>query len=221
MQQASIRLRPQLAKRKAFIVILMVSLVATTLTSAALAHRVNIFAWLERDTVHVEGFFAGKKQARHALVEVFDSSGTLLLSGRTDDKGKFSFKIPQKTTLKIVLDAGLGHKNSFTLPESDMMEVANSADEVQQVLQTKADVAEPKMSAIAAGQAIVESNVDSNSHQLEVMIDQALDRKLAPVIELIRDSRQEGPRFTEVVGGLGYIFGLMGVALYFKNRTRE
>jgi nickel transport protein len=52
------------------------------------------------------------------------------------------------------------------------------------------------------------------------MIDKALDRKLAPVIKLIRDTRKEGPSITEIVGGIGYIFGLVGVAVYFSNRKK-
>ena len=53
------------------------------------------------------------------------------------------------------------------------------------------------------------------------MIDKALDRKLAPVIKLIRDTREEGPTIAEIVGGIGYIFGLFGVFMYFKSRNRS
>jgi nickel transport protein len=53
------------------------------------------------------------------------------------------------------------------------------------------------------------------------MIDRALDRKLAPVIKLIRDTRKEGPTISEIVGGIGYIFGLFGLVMYFKNRKNR
>jgi nickel transport protein len=56
---------------------------------------------------------------------------------------------------------------------------------------------------------------------LEVMIDQALDRKLEPVIKLIRNTRKEGPGVTEIIGGIGYIFGLFGLVMYFRNRKER
>jgi nickel transport protein len=57
--------------------------------------------------------------------------------------------------------------------------------------------------------------------QLEVMIDQALDRKLEPMIKLIRSTRKEGPGVTEIIGGIGYIFGLFGLLMYFRSRSRS
>jgi nickel transport protein len=61
-------------------------------------------------------------------------------------------------------------------------------------------------------------SVSADIHQLETIIDEALDRKLDPLIKLIRDTRKEGPSVTEIIGGIGYIFGLFGLVMYFKNR---
>ena len=66
---------------------LVLTLVFMALAPSALAHKVNVFAWVEGDTVHVEGYFAGNKKAQDSLVEVFDSTGEKLLDGRTDQQG--------------------------------------------------------------------------------------------------------------------------------------
>ena len=63
------------------------TLVFMALAPSALAHKVNVFAWVEGDTVHVEGYFAGNKKAQDSLVEVFDRTGEKLLDGRTDQQG--------------------------------------------------------------------------------------------------------------------------------------
>jgi len=60
-------------------------------TPAALAHKVNVFAWIEGDTVHTESKFSGGRRAKGATVEVYDAADLLLLSGKTDDRGCFSF----------------------------------------------------------------------------------------------------------------------------------
>jgi nickel transport protein len=56
---------------------------------------------------------------------------------------------------------------------------------------------------------------------VQLIIDKSLDRKLTPVINMLADAVDPGPRLSDVVGGIGYIFGLVGVALYFSTRRKE
>src|SRR4030067_2367853 len=90
------------------------------LVSNTFAHKVQMFAYTEGDTVFVEGYFADGKKAMKSEVVVYNPSGTELLRGRTDDSGQFKFKAPEKTDLRIVVDAGLGHKAEYTLPAGEL-----------------------------------------------------------------------------------------------------
>ena len=198
--------KPRLSWRVTLTVLALGIIVALPMVSQVWAHKVNVFAWVEGDTVFVEGYFPGGKKSQNSLVEVFNPAGTKLLEGRTNEKGEFSFKVPERTDLKIVLTASMGHKNDFIVPASHFQEGESS-------------------SSIPA-QSLAESAKDSSAHpadlsQLEEMIDRALDRKLAPVIKLIRDTRKEVPSITEIVGGIGYIVGLFGVFMYFKSRKKK
>jgi nickel transport protein len=170
------------------------------------AHKVNVFAWVEGDTVFVEGYFPGGKKSQDSLVEVFNPAGTKLLEGRTNEKGEFSFKIPERTDLKIVLTASMGHKNDFIVPADDFQEVGSAPSSPSRSL------AEPAQDSAAH---------PADMSQMEKMIDRALDRKLAPVIKLIRDTRREGPTIAEIVGGIGYIFGVFGLVMFFKSRNKK
>ena len=69
--------------------------------SFAHAHRVTIFAWVEGDIVHTESKFSGGKKVKHSPVEVYDNLGNKILEGKTDGDGKFSFKVPKKTAMKM------------------------------------------------------------------------------------------------------------------------
>ena len=89
-------------------------------TESAEAHRVNLFAWVEGDTVHVESKFSGGKKVKAGKIIVSDSEGTELLSGTTDKNGEFSFKVPQKADLKIVLEAGTGHRAEWTIAANEI-----------------------------------------------------------------------------------------------------
>jgi hypothetical protein len=84
------------------------------------AHRVNLFAWIEGDTVYVESKFSGGRGVIAGKIIVSDSEGTELLSGTTDENGEFSFKVPKKTDLKIVLEAGTGHRTEWTIAADEI-----------------------------------------------------------------------------------------------------
>ena len=181
--------------------------VALPMVSKVWAHKVNVFAWVEGDTVFVEGYFPGGKKSRDSLVEVFNPAGTKLLEGRTNETGEFSFKIPERTDLKIVLTASMGHKNDFTISASDLGGSGSLPS------------SEPaKKHVHSVGESVPVSN---DIHQLETIIDEALDRKLAPVIKLIRDKRKEGPTISQIVGAIRYIFGLFGLVMYLKSRNKK
>jgi nickel transport protein len=192
--------------RGAVLILALVIITFLTLPSQVWAHKVNVFAWVEGDMVLVEGYYPGGKKAQNSLVEIYNGAGVKLLEGRTNQKGEFSFKIPAHEDLRIVLTASMGHKNDFTIKAGD---VGGSEPPSQKPV--------PKIGETIAASPSTTVDMD----QLEVMIDQALDRKLEPMIKLIRSTRKEGPGVTEIIGGIGYIFGLFGLLMYFRSRSRS
>ena len=53
---------------------------------------------------------------------------------------------------------------------------------------------------------------------IDQALEKALDKKLAPIMRTLAEMQEQKVRLTDVLGGLGYIFGLVGVAAYFKRR---
>lgn len=87
----------------------------------AMAHKVNIFAYVENGTVYTESYFPDGKAVEEGSVEVLDGAGKKLLEGKTDKDGHFSFPLPgKKEDLTIVINASMGHKNSFVLKKTEM-----------------------------------------------------------------------------------------------------
>jgi len=171
---------------------------------SALAHKVYIFAWVEGDRVYTDSYFPDKRKVMGGLVKVFDPAGRKLLEGKTDERGAFSFKILQKSDLKIVLEATMGHRAEFTL----------KAEELPGSFPKSAPELEKKETLVTSP-----GKQNSDLENLERVILEALEIKLKPIErKLARLEEKRGPGFTEVVGGIGYIVGLMGIVLYFKNR---
>ena len=185
------------------IILFLASILVLSNNLPALAHKVIIFAWIEGDTVFTESKFSGGREATGAQVLVFDRDGKQLLEGKTNNKGEFSFKIPKLTDLRIVLNAGMGHKAEWTILESEIQEASG-------VLGSKRTAESSQPIAVGLSKA-----------EIKELIEDSLDRKLRPIVRVITESQSKGPSVTEIVGGIGYIFGLMGLALYFKNRGKK
>lgn len=86
----------------------------------ALAHKVNLFAYVERGVVYTESYFPDGSPVAGGKVLVYDSGKTLLLEGKTDGKGLFSFALPKVDDLEIVVEASMGHRNSYRLKRSEV-----------------------------------------------------------------------------------------------------
>ena len=100
---------------------MIIALLALLLVSnTALAHKVNIFAYVDGGKIYTESYFVDGKPVREGKVLVYDSREKLLLEGTTNKDGLFSFEIPKVDDLKIVIDASMGHRNSFELKKAEV-----------------------------------------------------------------------------------------------------
>ncbi|MBF0476481.1 MAG: hypothetical protein HQK59_11730 [Deltaproteobacteria bacterium] len=196
--------------------------------SPAWAHKVFIYAWVEGDTVRVESYFGGSKKVMDSPVEVFDPSGKKLLEGRTNDQGEFSFKIPAQTDLRIVVEAGMGHRAEYTLKEADLPAGPTEAKGAEPSQGRSSEpVASPPVKpagpepapAVTIPSAASASNLTAD--QVRAIVEKSLDTRLQPIIRtLAKMNEDHGPRLSDIIGGIGYIFGLMGLVMYFRSKRK-
>jgi len=185
------------------------------------AHNVTVFAWVDGDTIHTQSKFSGGKRVKNAPILVYDFKDVLLLEGKTDENGMFSFKIPQKTALKIVLKASMGHLAVWKLQAEELGET-ESKTAVQPTGMKVPLVTDSGSAGIEKNVDVLESTkISLGRREIEEIIDASLDKKLRPITEMLADAMNQKPDFTEIMGGIGYILGLVGIALYFANRKRN
>jgi nickel transport protein len=194
--------------------------VLSAMIDSALAHRVNVFAWVEGDTVYVESKFAGGKRVTGGKIVVMDSQGSELLSGRTDSQGKFSFKIPKRTDMKIVLIAGQGHQAEWTISASEVAEAPINTASATGAKKAGISARKNTVSEASEDGDAAESHPAMDPKELEAMIERILDRKLKPITKMIADAQQKGPSVKDILAGLGYILGLVGIAAYVQSRKK-
>jgi nickel transport protein len=114
-----------ISKSKALLPICLVTVglfLIVSLPEYGLAHRLSVFAWVEGETVIVEGKLSGGKHLKKGDVYVYDGDGKLLLKTEVDNRGRATFPLPKdyETGLKIVIDAGEGHTSYWILTPLDI-----------------------------------------------------------------------------------------------------
>lgn len=180
-----------------------VTLLLAILLSAAtaLAHRVMVFAWVEAQTVHTESKFSGGKLVKGGRIEVFDQAHKKVTQGLTDDRGRFDFSIPQGARqLDILLTTSMGHTGRWTVSAQELGATVAVPDP-------------PKPDA--AVKASTYGTPGLNAEAIEEIVERSLEKKLAPLRAQIV-AQSWGLR--DIVAGLGYILGLMGLASYLRYR---
>ena len=90
------------------------------LATSVLAHKVNIFAYVDGQTVFAESYYPDGRPVVAGKVQVLDTEQQLLLQGVTDAEGLFQFALPAASELVLEVDAGMGHRNSYLLKQQAM-----------------------------------------------------------------------------------------------------
>jgi nickel transport protein len=197
----------------------LVILALGAFTTPALAHRVLVFAYAEGDVIHTESKFVPATPMRQGKILVQDQkSGKVLLTGQTDDQGKFSFKIPpeaaaQKLDLKIVAEAAMGHRGEWLLKADSYLPGAAAGKAAGPA---KAAPAQPPAAPASASKA---ANLDQQ--MLEAALNKALERQLTPLKEMLTELTIHRTSLTDIIGGIGYILGIFGLWAYFQSKRKQ
>jgi nickel transport protein len=86
------------------------------------AHKVNVFAYVEGGKIYTESFFPDGKPVEGGTIEILDSQDQKVAEGVTDKDGKCVLPVPRKDDLTVVINASMGHRNTFKLKKSEMGE---------------------------------------------------------------------------------------------------
>ena len=216
--------------------VMLAAFIWATATSA-LAHRVNIFAWTEGNEIVAECGFNGGNKVKQGQVVVFDAAtGAKLLEGRTDDFGVYRFPVSAEGKahgVRIVIKAGEGHQNEWTVEAAELATIqpgtvaAPAPASAPDAAATSAAVSAPAVATAAAAQRPASPKADKapaqqaaniSAAELQNIVNTALDAKLGPIRKELAEMRVARPGFSEIFGGIGWLVGLAGIALYFKGR---
>ncbi|WP_319760058.1 hypothetical protein [Maridesulfovibrio sp.] len=201
-----------LAKLFRTLTVIFIILTSTT----AFAHRVNLFAYVEGNTVFTESYFSKSRKVHQGKLEVFSTkSGDLLLKAKTNDEGNFNFPIPEATKkersgLLIYLYASEGHRAEWTINADEIFPDSTEAtsEEIQPAPEVQAQPYDTETK-------VYSTDIAKLNEQLSTLTD-----KVETLKRLIISQQEKGPGVNEIFSGLGYILGLFGVAAFFLSRKK-
>lgn len=180
--------------------LLRLSLLLVLLSSLpAHAHKVHVFAWVSGDTVTVESGLSGNKPLVKSKVTVKEmQTSQIILQGTGDKDGIFTFIIPQEIKRKapdllITVSGGEGHQSEWLLPATEYV----SERSIPTVLPQKHM---------------------ASSTELEIMLQELLEKELAPIRRSLTKAEDKKPGFRDIIGGIGYLIGLAGLVAWLKNK---
>ncbi|MCF6325298.1 MAG: hypothetical protein L3J89_13430 [Gammaproteobacteria bacterium] len=186
----------------------------------AFAHKLNMFAYVEGNEIFAEGYFTDGKKAKNSTITVFDPNNNQLLQGTSDKDGQFTFAIPQQSDLRITVNAGMGHQAEYLLLKDELSEetetllttsITATSESANDNDNDNSDIQPAESSQQAA------TNLDNNAIRTEV--ERAVGKAIKPLMRELSTMRAE-KSLADIIGGIGFIFGLLGIAMYFKSRKQ-
>jgi nickel transport protein len=183
--------------------------------ASAFAHKLYIYPEsIEGGTIHGRAYFPGDLPAQHIEVIVRNASGRELGRTTTDDKGKFTVPARQREDLVLVAETPDGHTGTYTIHAAELPDKASAGSTASE----NGEQAQPSPA--------VPSSMPAKSTTKEIEVAAIRDQltELDSQIKMLRrqvSDAEERLRFRDILGGIGFIVGLAGVAYYMKARTHR
>jgi len=175
----------------------LIVLCLVALSLPALAHHVIVFAYREGNRVRVESKFSGGDRVHEGKVTVTNASGEKVNEGVTDASGDYAFDAPGPGALKIEVYAGEGHQGEWKL--------------------AAVNAPEPEPTTTAAA-STPSGGASFSRADLQRMIEDAVEVKVAPLRRMLITLSERDTDWRNILGGLGWIAGVLGIIAYYKAR---
>jgi nickel transport protein len=176
-------------------------------SSLASAHEIHVFATVEGKTIQGKAYYHDDAPVREGTVKALDSLGEILAEGKADAEGKFSLPVRFRCDYRVLVDAGDGHGGETFVEAEDLPADLPAREGLPPEEHDHAAHTHP---AIHAGKSPASSDALAG---LGKKVDQ-----LRESLECLESKR----RLSDILGGIGYIFGLAGLGMYFLSlRNRK
>ena len=169
------------------------------------AHNVLGGVYAIGSTIEGEiGFSNGDMAPEGTEIIVFDGLGNELGRVETDADGLFAFEATQRVDHFFYGNLSSGHMVEMSLPADQLPETLAGGD--GEARQNNA----PSSS----------SRMHTNDAALQAMIEAAVAKQVKPLRQELA-AYKEKAGLQDILGGIGYIFGLCGLGIWWRQRQKD
>jgi nickel transport protein len=189
-----------------------------------MAHKFKVFASAAGDRIEGTAYFAGGSPAAGATVLIQDGQGRVLATLSPGEDGSFSYQALASVEHIVVARTGDGHEAKWSISADELAPAFAAVKAVErEALPSGAGlVSPPRPSEPTAGEpAAARQPADSGlDPRMTAAIEQAVARQVCPLREAL-NAAQDQVRLHDILGGIGYILGLAGLALWLRSRQPQ
>jgi nickel transport protein len=167
------------------------------IVAPASAHGFKIFVMVRGHDLTGYAYFPPDTPAAKAKIEVFSIEGERLSSTEADEAGRFAIPLTERRPIRIIAHA-------------DDLHVAAREIGLDEMPSTLPQAGEPA-TAISS---------ELTTQQVDLRVEQVVADQIQPVREQLR-RLEDQIRFRDIVGGIGYIVGVVGLIAYWKAQSRH
>ena len=197
--------------------------VVLLVASPCYAHKINVFATVEGETIVGYAYSSGGERIRHQTVILQNSQGEDIEKMTTNENGEFSFTVTQRDDYRVVMELADGHRASFTITADEFSETLPPAiPEVE-----SAKTGEESLDAPTASESTEETQTTTFLPQqgipleeLKRIIDTSVSRQIRPLREQL-EAYEAKIRLHDTLGGIGYIVGISGIVFYVLGMRKQ
>ena len=183
-----------------------------------------MFASAENNVITGYVYYTTGGKPKKAAVLVEDQRGNRLGEVMTNENGEFTFRAEIRQDYTFILELADGHHATFTLTADELPESLPTA-ETEQVAPPKGhQQAEQEGERISS---INEKLLPQNNfkpqislEEFEKIIDKTVNKQIRPLREQL-EKYEEKIRLHDILGGIGYIIGLMGLGYFLSRRKKN
>ena len=166
----------------------------------AWAHKLKVFAAAEGAQIVGTAYFAGGGKAQNSAGRLLATDGSLVAEFHTGEDGAFRLGVTSRQDYRISIDSGDGH----------VAEAHVAAAELPDSLPATGNPAPAPTATVPAAQPA--PAIDA--------VELAVARQLLPLRQQI-DALEERTRFSDIMGGIGTIFGACGIYAWIASRRNR
>lgn len=171
----------------------------------AAAHGLQVAAFADGARIEGSVYEPGGRPVSDARVTVRARDGRLLAELESDARGRFVYRATGDADLLIRAETLDGHAAEWTVTADEMAGIESGPEAVGGSLHGTES---------ARGEGL------EPSPELETLVERAVARQVRPLREQLI-AYEDRVRLRDLLGGIGYILGLAGLALWWRSRGRR